>query len=307
MKQGFVLLELLISILIAAFVSTGLLSTIFQISKLQQTVNTMSSVYGRVAILQNQMERDVMGAFVPAQVDVIQTSTLKADQPKPIEKIFYGTSKGERLDVLTFITSNPLEIFLGVKDAKIKPRVARVVYRLVPDEKRKNSYVLMRQEGTSNLSFDAYKIDAQGELRAFPLIDAIQSISVRYVTIEQTKGDGATKPKRTYKKVTQWESEQKKAPPATPSKPDISGTLLKKEPVRLPNQLEITVVLWDNSFKDVRTFQLTIPIAYKATEFEQPPKKESDEKKQTEKTENETGQVSTTEISITEINTVGAP
>jgi type II secretory pathway pseudopilin PulG len=289
MKRGFVLIEVLVSTLIAAFISTGLLSTIFQISRLSQTVNTIANVYGRIAILQNQMERDIMGAFVPAQVDVIQTSTLKADQPKPLEKIFYGVGKAEggRLDVLTFITSNPLEIFFGVKDVKLKSRVARVVYRLVADERRKNAYILMRQEGTSNLSFDVYKPDAQGEFRAFPVIDGIQNLSISYISITQTKPEAGARPKRTYKKVGQWQSEQKKeqAPKAPTTRiPLALGP--KKEPIRLPNQIEVTLSLWDSMFQDVRTFQLIIPIAYKATEFEQPPKKE-EEKKPDEKETNE--------------------
>ncbi len=278
MRRGFVLLEVLISTLIAGFISTGLLITIFQINRVQQTVNTLSSVYGRLAILQNQMERDVMGAFVPAQIDVVQTSTAKKEQIKPLEKVFYGKSKGDggRLDILTFITSNPLQIFFGVKDVKIKPHAARVVYRVVPDEKRKNSYVLFRQEGTSNLLFDAYTRDAQGEFRSFPMIDGIQNLTVQFVSIEQEKAEEKTHVKRIYKRTFEWQSEQKKEQEKKPQ-------LQKKEPVKLPHQLEIEVSLWDSVFESARSFKLTIPIAYKASEYEQPPIKKEEQKKDEQK------------------------
>lgn len=274
MMRGFVLLEILITMLIAGLLSTGLLTTIFQVQRVQQTVNTITSVYGRVAILQNQMEREVMGAFVPAQVDMIQTTTVKKDQPRPLQKIFYSMGKGNggRLDILTFITANPLTIFVGVKDSKLKPRVARVVYRLLPDKLRKNSYVLMRQEGTTSLDFEKYTPDAQGEFRAFAVIDGIQNLVVRYVTIEQEPSEDQKKMKRVYKKSSEWQSEKKKD--------DASKTeIQKKEPIRLPHQVEIEISLWDTAFEQTHTFQLIIPIAYKATEVEQSLKKKDEEKK----------------------------
>ncbi len=277
MMPGFVLVEIIISVLIASFLSIGLLTTIVQINRVQQTINTITNVNGRIAILQNQMERDIMGAFVPAQIDTIQTSTLKQDQQKPLEKIFYGTNKGNggRLDVLTFITSNPLEVFHGVKNIKLKPRVARVVYRLVPDERRKNSYILQRQEGTSDLVFEKYKTDSTGELRPFAMIDDIQDLTIKYVVIEQSSAEDTKQTKRTYKKSSAWQSEQKKAPTAAQEQKSQ-----QKEPIRLPNYLEVTVSLWNSTFDATRTFNLVMPIAYKATEFEQPPPKEKEQGKE---------------------------
>ncbi len=251
MKRGFVLLEVLISSLIAALLSTGLLTTIFQMSRLQETINTITSVYGRVAILQNQLERDVMGAFIPTQVDLIQTTTEKrAQQAKPLEKIFYGTMKDGKLDLLTFITTNPMQIYFGIKKTKLKPRVARVVYRLVPDERRKNSYVLMRQEGTRRLAFDAYTRDAEGDLRSYVMLDGIQRLEVQYGVVEQkTEDDEKKSVKRVYKKQKSWDS-----------KPKQDEKQKQKLPPRLPNYIELQVALWDSVYKSSRQFVLTIPI-----------------------------------------------
>lgn len=269
---GFVLIEVIISVLIASFLSVGLLTTIMQVSRVQQTVTTITNINGRMAILQNQMERDIMGAFVPTQIDMIQTATTTA-QPspqKPVEKVFYGTSKGNggRLDLLTFITSNPLEVFYGVKNVQLKPRIARVVYRLVPDERRKNAYILMRQEGTTDLTFEKYKTDSTGELRSFAMVDDIQNLTVSYITVEQSTEE--PKKPRTYKRSSSWQSEQKKETTTPPKGPSV-----QKEPVRLPNYVEVVVSLWNSSFTDTRTFTLVIPIAYKTTEFQEPPKEKA--------------------------------
>ncbi len=259
MRKGFVLLEVMIASLIAALLSTSLLTTIVQVNRLQETVSTITSSYGRIAILQNQMERDIMGAFVPAQVDLIQTTTeRKTEKVKPLlDKVFYGKNAGGRLDLLTCITSNPLQIYFGIKDTKLKPRVARVVYRLEPDKRRKNSFVLMRQEGRQ-LTFDLYKKDAQGGMRSYAMIDGIQSVSVQYIVAEQKKSADGTM-QRTYKKQKSWDSQK---PQADPKK--------RKEPVRLPNLIELQVALWDSMYKSTRSFTVTIPIMAMSGEYKQP-------------------------------------
>ncbi len=275
MRKGFALLEVMIASLIAALLSTGLLTTIAQMNRVQETVSTITSVYGRVAILQNQMERDLMGAFVPTQVDLIQTTTeRKTEKVKPIDKVFYGKMAGGRLDVLSFITNNPLQIYFGIKDSKLKPRVARVLYRLVPDVRRKNSFVLMRQEGRQ-LAFSAYKKDAEGAMRSYEMIDGIQSLSVQYITVEQKKTDDAKVPMRLiYKKQKSWDSQKAQTDPKK-----------RKEPVRLPNFVELQVALWDSTYKSTRSFTMVIPIMGMSGEYKQA----QEEKKNDKKTESPKG------------------
>jgi len=262
MKKGFALLEVMIASLIAALLSTSLLITIAQVSRLQETVNTITSVYGRMAILQNQMERDIMGAFVPMQVDLIPTTTQpKEEQPKPIDKLFYGKMTGGRLDLLTCITSNPLQIYFGIKDTKLKPRVARVVYRLEPDKRRKNSFVLMRQEG-QQLSLAGYKKDAQGSMRMYEIIDGIQSLSVQYISVEEKRSaDGTIK--RTYKKQNSWDSQK---PQADSKKP--------RGPVRLPNFVELQIALWNTTYTSARRFALVIPVMGMSSSYGQAQEKQ---------------------------------
>ncbi len=271
MKKGFALLEVMIASLIAALISTSLLITIAQVTRLQETVNTITSVYGRLAILQNQMERDIMGAFVPTQVDLIQTTTERKGEPaKPIDKVFYGKLAGGRLDLLTCITSNPLQIYFGIKDRKLKPRIARVLYRLEPDKGRKNSFVLTRQEGRP-LAFNLYKEDAQGSMRAYEMIGGIQSLSVQYISVEQKKtSEGKTQ--LIYKKQNSWDSQK---PQADPKK--------RKEPVRLPNFIELQVALWDSTYKSARSFTLILPIVGMSGEYKQAQEEKKQEASQNNK------------------------
>ena len=75
---------------------------------------------------------------------------------------------------------------------------------------RKNSYVLMRQEGTRRLAFDAYTRDAEGDLRSYVMIDGIQRLEVQYGIVEQkTAGDEKKTVKRVYKKQKSWDSKPK--------------------------------------------------------------------------------------------------
>ena len=287
MKQvtsGYVLLEVLISTVIAGILATALLTSIMQISDVQTSVNSMTSINGRFAIFQQQLERDLMGAFVPTQYDLLQTKTGKQEKIQPVKNIFVGESKGDggRFDMLTFITSSPLEIFFGIKDVKLKPRVARVVYRLIPDSREKRSYVLWRQEGTSNLHFDTYKLDAHGEMRSFAMIDGIQELSVRFIEIvEKEEKEGEKKNvSYSYNRKANWKDVDEKEQP----KPKAGQPAPPSPYPKLPQQVEFTISLWDTNYEKYRTFTLTIPIQSRYGEFEKPKmKKEGEKAEQKEK------------------------
>ncbi len=309
MKKGFILIEIMIGMVVAGLLSTALLATIMQISRLQQTITSITSIYGRVSIFNQQLERDITGAFVPTQYDLLQTATdKKEEKAKPIDKIFYGVSKGNggRFDYLTFITSNPLEIFFGIKEVKLKPRVARVVYRLVPDKRRKNSYVLLRQEGTTRLAFDTYKEDAQGEFRAYEMVDGIQDLSVRFISIEEKEDKEKKKVSYTYKKVPDWKDvdEKKQEEPKKESRPP------ERPRPKLPQYVELTLSLWDTVYEKYKTFTMTIPVESRFGQFEQPEQKKKtgeEEKKEEEKEEKPTGKTEKKEPETPEKKEAGKP
>ena len=243
MKKGFVLIELLISLLIVSIISISLMTAIFQISQMQDRVNTITSMYNRIASLQNVMEQDIMGAFIPTQVEIIAVQKETAEKVQPLEKIFESTNKDNQLEMLTFITNNPREIYLLAKNVEPKAKVARVVYRIEPEPKRKNSFILTRQEGQV-LPLSKYPKDAKNELRAFPVINGISEFSITYLKPESKKEDGNTKK---FTRVKEWKSTQK-------SKDGLRS-------ISLPHYAEVNLSLWDNTYTKKKKFIFTIPIA----------------------------------------------
>ena len=54
---------------------------------------------------------------------------------KPLEKVFYSVNKEGNLNQLSFLTTNPLQVYWSSKAGSAKPRIARVLYTL-KEEKR---------------------------------------------------------------------------------------------------------------------------------------------------------------------------
>src|SRR5579863_3211355 len=124
MKYGFMLIELIVATLIASLIAGVLFAALFQSSRVQGSVDNIIDFSVRVGVVANQLEKDVMGCFIPQQAQEksssVKTSkntstdvkeeeqkTPVKEKPKPIEKIFYSANKNGQLDTLTFVTNNP--------------------------------------------------------------------------------------------------------------------------------------------------------------------------------------------------------
>lgn len=255
MKRGFTLIELLAALAIASMVITILFNSFFQASRTVDRADDFISINMRAAIFQHQLEKDLMGAFIPVQA---QKEDGKKKEPE-LAKVFYGINRGPMLDVLTFITNNPMSAYWGAQTGKAKPKIARVVYRLVEEKKRKGSYKLVRQEN-SNLEFNAYALDQKKEIRSYELVDGIKEISVKYMVIlepEEEKKPAAAEEKEIkkekkkkeikFKTLTEWNMEKDV---------EISRSIKR----RIPNVVEIKISFWDvKSIRDVSfTFDIQI-------------------------------------------------
>src|SRR5438445_6421826 len=132
MKHGFMLIELIVATLISSMVAGILLTALSQGMRFQTAVDNIVDTSLRIGIVSNQLEKDLMGAFVPVQaersdkddeedqdeeapaVDNKKPDNNKVDdkkagakeKQKPLEKIFYATNKEGNFDTLTFITNN---------------------------------------------------------------------------------------------------------------------------------------------------------------------------------------------------------
>lgn len=255
-NHGFSLIELMISLTISAMIIAGLFSTLAQVGAAENTITSVADVHQKAAILFTHLERDIMGAFIPEQVDPLKkpkdAQGKQEDAIKPVDKVFYGKSRDEKnLELLTCITSNPLEVYLGAKNTKPKARIARVVYRLEPQKGVKDSFVLMRQEG-SDVFFDSYK-KTTGKNKIAPgyeMIENIASLSIFYLAPdtkqEQSEGQDG---KKKYTKHKNWNSEVKQ---------EKTGQIQYK----LPEFVEIELFLWDTVHEKKFEFTYVIPIMF---------------------------------------------
>lgn len=304
--SGFTLLELLIGTAIAGVLLTILFTTLYQINRSKKNLDNVIHKSNRVSLIHHQLERDLMGAFVPVIPEVpespkedkkeepVKPGEQKKEDKKEVEKkpqpvvdkIFFSENKGANIATLTFISNNPMPVYWSKKAGKPQPKIVRIVYRLVPDPAKRNSYKLMRQEG-DELGYDAYDpgipVEKQ-EFRPFEVIDGIKNLSAVYYYTPMKKPPQPTKPgekpqeqkpeKKEYKTTKEWGKKKK----------DEKGS---SEVPPVPRFVELTLVLWNADYKRDSTWKFTIPILPPAQPTkltsqpsQQPKKEESDTKSQ---------------------------
>jgi len=243
MKKGFILIELLIATLIASMISILLLTALQQTNKFQSVIDNNIDIYTRAIIFHHQLEKDIMGAFVPIQAHKQPIHSEKKQTKLPLDHIFYSVNRDKKLNILTFITTSPLEVYGVAKIGSSKPRVARVVYRLQSENEKKPSYILLRQEG-SKLSFALYEKNNPKTPRSYQLIDGIKDLSITYTAVEKQQEIDKKQP--LHKTVNEWDWPQKKQPN-------------KKEKPPLPQFVTVNLVLWDNDYKRDISFTFIFP------------------------------------------------
>jgi prepilin-type N-terminal cleavage/methylation domain-containing protein len=303
-RYGFVLIELIVATLIASILSGVLLTALSQSARVQASVDNTINISERIGIVVGQLEKDLAGAFVPSSAEAsdsakatsdttagmpddkgsvektsdTQSSSAKATadkkteekvtqkkEPKKIEKIFYATNKDGMLDTLTFVTNNPLVVFVGKDVGVVKPKMVRVQYTLKPDPDNKESFILFRQEG-NELDLAEYK-----NVRPYEVIGGIKKLSVSYTARLEKKEESASakasadtkkeKPKKLYEYKVQpeWVSEQKKDANKDTTK---DGDKKEQEFPRIPHSVEFKMTLWDkaNNKDKEFTFVCAIPV-----------------------------------------------
>jgi len=222
MKSGFTLIELVLVLFIGSMLSTSLYMSFSLISKMVQRGNAQVRSDVGFGLVSNQLEKDLMGAFLPIMStaapdkpteatakESTEQAAKKTAPAKPatnkLERAFYCTVGADgNFGVLSFVTNNPLQVYSAERSGAEKPRVARVSYKLVP-EKDKKTFALMRYE-----SFELeYKAFESSTIRGYEIAQSIQSckIELNYVPIEQNAPSGEDK------KGTDKKTEQKKEAP----------------------------------------------------------------------------------------------
>lgn len=229
-NPGFLLIELIIGLALAATISLLLAGTLFRTNRARMRVDEQMDIYAHAALVQHQLERDLTTAFDPEvhmvptespQEPTAGTSTseqnketkseslsdlsavalAKEESPEKslTQKIFYATNNGDNLDLITCITTSPLATYWGAQTGAAKASVARVVYRLVKDPEHTNAFMLTRQEG-QDLNFASYENTSNNAPRAYTIAKNIKSCTCTYeVGLESTptSSSPATTPDKT--------------------------------------------------------------------------------------------------------------
>ncbi len=254
MKSGAILLEVLIASAVSAILATILLAAFHQTNRSLGIADDFIDIYAQVAVVHKQLEQDISGAMIPFEppkeekkAETKKTLVAKKEEKKikPITKIFYGVNKDKNLDLLTFITNNPLRIYWGEQAGKPKPHIVRVVYRL-KKQKGQPAFTLTRQE-SENLDFKAFDSNASKPIKAYELSKNIKELSISY-TAEIKKENKDKKAEKKYKIFSQWDQEKQ-------------DEKEQKENLRkVPHGVEIKLVLWDDQQKIDHEFTFNIPI-----------------------------------------------
>jgi hypothetical protein len=313
-RSGFTLIEFILALLFSAIILTTLFTSFFQLTRSTSIAEDVIDVDTRIAVITHQLEKDLSGCFVPIQalMQEPKKEEKKAEEAEAVKKekaqekkkaeeagkekekekvkikqlkdVFYSANKNEFLNELTFITNNPMRVYEHAKNAFVKPRIVRVVYRLIPHKEKKDIFILLRQEG-AELDFGAYK--KEGKIRSYEIADNIKSIKIEFKI-----------PKIEEKEKK--ETEAQKPPAKEEKKPIVYETLKewrsneiqekKKNQSLLPHFITITITLWDNEHEQERSVQLNISlVAFGQDVIKKPgmPTEKTEPKKEEEKKEAE--------------------
>lgn len=296
MKRAFTLIELLVALAITSVVITLLFNSFLQTTMIVTRADNIMSINTRAALIQHQLEKDIMGAFLPVQAfrdrEDQQQKDKKANnmktfdkKPSPkkrtekeeLKKIFYGINRGIMLDLLTFITNNPMSAYWGAKTGRAKPKIARIVYRLEEDSNRENSSTLYRQEG-AKLEFEPYsKAEGVSQIRAYPLAEGIKELTVKYRVVLEEEEEKGTREEQAEKAGKKKKEKKKETQFKTFDQWNLEKEMPKNVKRRIPNVVDIKLVLWDDKGDRDATFEFSIPIIPNISE--KPIKKQSEESK----------------------------
>jgi len=220
--SAFTLLELVISIAIAAILSLSLTMLLNQSYASQKKLETLTALYERAALLFTQLERDLMGATIPIEnILALETSSSassyaeatadkkatadraekkgekktepapssadKKEEPvyKPFDRVFYYKRANNQL-FFSWITHNPLQLYWGSGVGVARPRIARVMYRLEQDPADKTLFKLLRSEGF-DLTYAPYEKHSEQKYKGYALVEGIKSLKITCVAVIQKK------------------------------------------------------------------------------------------------------------------------
>lgn len=256
-QSGFSILEMIISIMISAMLMTASLTIYKQISKSAFMVQKVTSLDTQIMILHNRLSTDLQGLyplwFTTEHYEQLAKAKKSDKNPeiptsanfgsKKRNNFLYAQSQNNQFEILTFITSNALQVF---GDKQI--RTVRIVYVLQPDPSHPNTFKLMRKEEDAiSGDFDLEKLK-NGKLNQ--IAHKITKCTIEYGYIKPTKQSEQQEPldkAPQFTFVSQWGQQQDK------QKED------EKMPL-LPDIIKLTMKIQYQPDQEEKSYELLCPI-----------------------------------------------
>jgi|GEM_PF-6417134 len=283
MKQGYLLIDVLLAVTLSAVMLTSLYQCLYQTTTITRRVESTIEYGTMLALFGNQIEKDIACAFVPAdkkgEPDTLRqaqgergprteagvsergsgnnekVSPKKEEQKESDEKLFFAEKNAQGFNsFFTCITTNRLKIY-----GQEVPTVGRIVYKLVP-MKEKDLYKLTRQEATQQdlKLFD----DAQSgkkSIKAYTIIDSLKKYTLKCIVLPEEEK----------------EDDKKTTSPQAASFDVWNEEIQKKTKRKLPDFVEVSGIYWDAQQKREHEFMVRIHISARyPEEKKQTPKKE---------------------------------
>lgn len=201
LRNGFILLEVVFSLVIGAILSLLLFQSMGSLSKTYQKIFSVSSVQRRFTLVQEQFERDFSGIIAPKisledERDQDKKEKEESENEKKEEKkaevktggektkpkmyrvphVFFSKNDGKGNCIqLSCLTTNPVNMY-----GQQTPRLVRVVYRLEPDPEHEGLFLLARQQ-SENLDFKAFEDSSEKKIRKFTISDSIEKLNISFL------------------------------------------------------------------------------------------------------------------------------
>jgi prepilin-type N-terminal cleavage/methylation domain-containing protein len=287
MKQsvnGFTLVELVIVVAISGLLSSVLYTIFQQTTKTARSLIKTLDTDEAIALLYSQLEKDISSACIPAimyeqlkkKKEANKENKAETDEPqkenKEVEKknkelthLFFAGKDSNTHNYLTFISTNSLSNY-SVK----KPKLARIIYSIVPDETQDNSgissYSLMREERQDIFSWES----KAKTIKTYALIRQLKNLTFSFIGASQNKDNEEKK----YATYTQWPQED-------------TAKDTQSNPQLLPEYVICEGDLWDSQKRKTTHFAFEYKIIASMAKEEQkaanpappePAKKEKQEK-----------------------------
>lgn len=250
-RMGFTLIEIIIALLVSSMLAMIVLRTFRQSTTTFQRITTVIDDNAELLGLYSQLERDLMGAFVPAvwkepvvqdvkeaeqaakaaaqkTKDIQQTKKEQGEQAVQVaakRPAFSTVIKDGKLEQLSFVTTNAFVVF-----DEPAARAVRVTYKLVEQQQEENAkerrYRLLREETPYVAEGAVY--GRRRQTRVYPLLINITNLAGLFSALEEKTSDKDKKASSELISLSEWgtDAQKKKSKRVMPEWVKLTGSVV---------------------------------------------------------------------------------